>query len=109
MEIVLEECNPTYQRYKIKSKNASGKLVVERTTDKEWHIEVMEVYPERQGYGSILLNHVLSELRKSGTKKVTVHPISEASIRFFAKHDFSPNIQHNHTFPRQVYLHHQIF
>ena len=42
----------------------------------------MKVIPERQGYGSILLNYVINDMKVD----MTVCPITDQSKAFFKKH-----------------------
>lgn len=88
MEFFLEKSTENYRRYKIVSNVAAGKIVAERILDDTWNIELMSVYPERQGYGTLLLKHVMNELQHDRCNKIITHAITTASVAFFAKNGF---------------------
>ena len=81
--IKLEIDHGTYKKYTIRGTPLEfyGSIVLEKYGD-QWSIELMRVFPERQGYGSILLNYVLNDMKCS----FTVCPVTNASRNFFKKH-----------------------
>ena len=85
MEIILEKGTPNYRRYKILSKDAAGTLIAERVFADIWRIELLKVYPERRGYGTLLLKHAMTDLHAS---KIVTHAITRDSANFFKKNGF---------------------
>ena len=70
-----------YKRYEIICKDVYGYIVVEKYIT-GWNLELMNISPQRKGYGSILLNHV----RKDIGTNITVCPVTEVSREFFKKY-----------------------
>lgn len=78
---------PNSRKYMFSDSNSFGYIVVDKYPGHipEWNLELMKVSPERQGYGSILLNHVINDMKVD----MTVCPISDKSKAFFKKHGMS--------------------
>lgn len=87
IEIYLETDHKRYDENKYKSyvltdkKSIYGRIVLEKYGD-IWNIELMNIFPKRKGYGTILLRYVLKEMKNS---KFAVCPDTEESKRFFKK------------------------
>lgn len=70
-----------YRRYELFGHKIYGICVIEKYNT-GWHLELMNVTPQRQGYGSLLLRHV----RKNIGQSMTVCPVTNESRAFFVKH-----------------------
>lgn len=53
-----------------------------------WHIELMNIAPQRRGFGTLVLMKLLNWLRSHNIIRVTVHPSTVESVSFFKKHGF---------------------
>lgn len=100
MQFRRTDKGPNYRRYELIGHNIYGCCVVESyasdssTSEQKdfpqgkaspenlWHLELMTVMPQRQGYGSLLLEHV----RKDVGTSMTVCPVTDESEAFFTKH-----------------------
>jgi hypothetical protein len=87
MNVIITEQRPRYRRYQLQGDMISGFIVLERYGE-VWNLELMEVIPCGQGYGTYFLQIVL---QKEGLDPnlMTVCPISEDSRRFFRRHGFA--------------------
>ncbi|CAH6418483.1 Hypothetical protein POVN_LOCUS199 [uncultured virus] len=81
VKLACEKEGATYREYTITGVRISGRCVVEKYAE-GWNLELMNVTPERQGYGSLLLAYV----RKAMGVPLSVCPVTDASKAFFTKH-----------------------
>lgn len=84
--INLEITNPNYRRYILKTDKCAGRIVLEKYDD-VWNLELMNVSPQNQGYGTMFLSKVL-ENENLKAENMTVCPISVESARFFKRNGF---------------------
>ncbi len=84
--INLEINKPNYKRYKLNTESCSGRIVLEKYND-VWNLELMNVIPSNQGYGTMFLSKVL-ETENLKPENMTVCPISIESARFFKRNGF---------------------
>jgi len=78
-----------YVRYNIgdKQKLIRGRIVLERY-DGIWNLELMDVHPTNQGYGTMFLKYVL-EQEQLEPKNMTICIVNEQAISFFTKLGFN--------------------
>jgi len=85
MLIELIRNEPNSRKYVITDKNKQvfGYIVVDRYPEKEieWNLELMQIIPQRKGYGTILLKHVMRDMKTD----MTVCPTTKQSYDFFRK------------------------
>jgi hypothetical protein len=71
-----------HRRYYLRNEDQHihGKIVLEKYGD-QWHLELMNTFPSRQGLGTILLQHVLKDMKCN----LSVHAVTPESKSFFTK------------------------
>ena len=75
---------PDSRKYMFSDKMKCGYIILDRYPGKnpEWNLELMEVIPKRQGYGSMLLNFVMNDMKVD----MSVCAMTDESKTFFEKH-----------------------
>ncbi len=92
LQITLEITKPNYRRYKLYKENICGRIVLECYND-IWHLELMDVRPTGQGYGTIFLSKVLTT-ENLKADNMTVCPISSNAACFFKRNGFKISDDH---------------
>lgn len=100
MEIIITHESSHKIRFRIISTSSRAELEIaagygvleyyDKSANVAWHIELMNVAPERKGYGSAILAEMLKTLRSMSITSCTTHPVSPQSLGFFKKHGFNP-------------------
>ncbi len=78
---------PGSRKYMFSDDTRCGYIILDKYPghNPEWNLELMKVIPEGYGYGSILLNYVMNDMKVD----MTVCAITDESRAFFKKHGMS--------------------
>ena len=96
MNCKLYEQNDKRRKYIIYKNDPNlfnGYIVIEKYMHKNemcWIIELMYITEQRKGYGTLLLDYVVNDM-KNITNKLVVCLVSEEGNNFFKKYGFDEN------------------